>query len=70
MHAVNNAVRFKNANRAVIPLGLLGVLRRVRQQFAQQLAEVKADEAALEAELLARMDAWQPTAAPKWVDRT
>lgn len=22
------------------------------------------------AELLARMDAWQPTAAPKWVDRT
>ena len=63
------------------PLGLLEVDgfyarltdfldRLVAERFVREQHRAILQVSASPAELLARMDAWQPTAAPKWVDRT
>ena len=40
------------------------------ERFVREQHRAILQVSASPAELLARMDAWQPTAAPKWVDRT
>ncbi|MDH0143015.1 TIGR00730 family Rossman fold protein [Aquipseudomonas alcaligenes] len=42
----------------------------VAERFVREQHRAILQLSASPAELLARMDAWQPTAAPKWVDRT
>lgn len=42
----------------------------VAERFVREQHRAILQVSASPAELLARMDAWQPTAAPKWVDRT
>ena len=42
----------------------------VAERFVREQHRAILQVSASPAELLARMDVWQPTAAPKWVDRT
>lgn len=42
----------------------------VAERFVREQHRAILQVSASPAELLARIDAWQPTAAPKWVDRT